>query len=157
GANCVVAGPPTVPNAKGVWGSDVPVRAPGATSVASGEDAARAFIAQRMPPELVQQVAYNKGGSGGLMQTGGPAMPPPGMPIAPDMAAAGAAGGSPPPPMPPNAAVAAVGALTGNYAGQFAAARTSVRFLEPRGMKVSWMIGSADGKRWNPQPLEAPA
>jgi hypothetical protein len=74
------------------------------------------------------------------------------------MAAGGAPAGYPPPPMPPNAAVAAVGALTGGYAGQFAAARTSVRFIEPRGMKVSWMINSADGRRvWNDRPLEAPA
>src|SRR5436853_556466 len=70
--------------------------------------------------------------------------------------------GPPPGMMPgggfPNAAVAAAGALTGSYGGQFAAARTSVRFVEPRGMKVSWMIPSADGKRaWNEKPLEAPA
>src|SRR5262249_57106412 len=60
-------------------------------------------------------------------------------------------------PMPPNGAVAAVGALTGAYAGQFAAARTSVRFLEPKGMKVSWDIQGPGGRAWSDKPLEAPA
>jgi hypothetical protein len=36
--------------------------------------------------------------------------------------------------------------------------RTSVRFVEPVGMKVSWMVGRGDNKRdWSDKPLEAPA
>jgi hypothetical protein len=70
-------------------------------------------------------------------------------------------GGMPPPGMMPAAyppgAVAAVGALTGAYQGQFAAARTSVRFLSPAGLKVSWYVQGADGRRaWSDKPLEAP-
>jgi hypothetical protein len=130
-----------------------------ASATPDGAAAARATIAQQMPPEIVQQVAFEKSG-GGLMPAGGVPMPPPNMPMAPGgMGPAGA--GGPMPPFPggyPHGAVAAVGALTGQYAGQFAAARTSVRFIEPRGMKVSWMIPSPDGRRvWNDKPLEAPA
>jgi hypothetical protein len=140
-------GPATIPNAQGPWGVPVPVRAPQAAALPSGEEAARAFIAQRMPPDLVQQIAF-KGGGNGIMQAGGPGLPPPGA----------APPGVTVPPGYPNAAVAAVGALTNPYAGQFAAARTSIRFLEPRGMKVSWYIQGADGKRvWNDKPLDSPA
>jgi hypothetical protein len=160
GPNAVMPGPATVPYAMGPGGVPVPVRAPMASASAtpSGEDAARAAFAKSMPPEIVQQVAFNKAGAdGGLMQAGGMSMPPPGMPMAPGMPPGG--GGMPPMPGYPHGAVAAVGALTGNaYGGQFAAARTSVRFIEPRGMKVSWMIPSPDGRRvWNDKPLEAPA
>jgi hypothetical protein len=164
GPNAVMPGPATVPFAMGPGGAPVPVRAPGTSGSATpdGAAAARATIAQQMPPEIVQQVAYEKSGSG-LMPAGGMAMPPPNMPMAPGGMGPGgmSAAGGPMPPFPggyPHGAVAAVGALTGGYAGQFAAARTSVRFIEPRGMKVSWMIPSSDGKRvWNDKPLEAPA
>jgi hypothetical protein len=158
GPNAIMAGPPTVPGAMGPGGVPVTARAPASAGVPSGEEAAKAFIATHMPPEIVQQVAYNKGGPDGLMQAGG--MPMPGMPPAAGMVPGAMPGGMVPPGGgPPNAAVAAVGALTGGaYAGQFAAARTSVRFLEPKGMKVSWYIQSPDGRRsWNDKPLETPA
>jgi hypothetical protein len=151
----------------GPGGAPVPVRGSAMTGSATpdGAAAARATIAQQMPPEIVQQVAYNKSDSG-LMRVGGTEMAPPGMPMGPGMMPPG--GGLAPPGggmMPPggggypHGVVAAVGALTGQgYAGQFAAARTSVRFIEPRGMKISWMIPAPDGKRlWNDKPLEAPA
>jgi hypothetical protein len=159
GPNAVMPGPATVPYAMGPGGAPVPVRAPGMSPSATpdGAAAARATIAQQMPPDIVQQVAYEKSGGGAPMGAGGMPMPPPNMPMAPG----GMGPGGPMPPFPggyPHGAVAAVGALTGGYAGQFAAARTSVRFIEPRGMKVSWMIPSPDGRRvWNDKPLEAPA
>lgn len=158
GPGCLAAGPATIPNAQGPWGVPVPIRAPQASAAPSGEEAARAFIAQRMPPDLVQQVAY-KGGGSGIMPAGGPGgMPPPGAIAPPGMMPGAAPPGVMPPGGFPNAAVAAVGALTNPYAGQFAAARTSVRFLEPKGMKVSWYIQGPDGKRvWSDKPLDAPA
>jgi hypothetical protein len=81
----------------------------------------------------------------------GPAMTgmPPMMGGAPPMM-----GGTPP------GAVAAVGALTGAYASQFSAARTSVRFTGDRelyGMKVSWLTVNPEGKRvFGTTPLEVP-
>jgi len=148
GPSCIngqVAGPANVPYAMGPGGVPVSVRASGMPAQApNGEEAARLAIAKQLPPEILRQVEYEKNNSSsGIRLAGGPDVPPPGMA---------------PPGGFPNAAVAAVGALTGGYGGQFAAARTSVRFVEPRGMKISWMIPSADGKRaWNEKPLEAPA
>jgi hypothetical protein len=154
GPNTVVQGPNTVPGAIGPGGVPVPARAAAsAGGLPSGEEAAKAFIATHMPPELVQQVAYDKGEAGPAV-----GMPPPGVPLAPGMAPGGPGAGVVPAGGYPNAAVAALGALTGAYAGQFAAARTSVRFVEPKGMKVSWYIQTPDGRRtWSDKPLEAPA
>jgi hypothetical protein len=43
-------------------------------------------------------------------------------------------------------------------AGALQGCRTSIRFVEPQGLKVSWMVPAADGKRvWMDQPLKAPA
>jgi hypothetical protein len=161
-------GPPTIPGMMGPGGAPVPVRAPqqGPGGAPSAEQAARAALAQQLPPEIFAQVAYNtKGGDGSVPLPGVPGGPPAGMPPA-GMPPAGAGmipgappmGGMLPPGGFPNGAVAAIGALNGAYAGQFCAARTSVRFVDPRGMKISWMIPSADGKKnWNDKPLEAPA
>jgi hypothetical protein len=164
GPNVVVPGPATIPGAMGPGGAPVSVRAPGGdpSGAPSGAAAARQALAQQLPPEIYAQVAYNarNGGDHGLMLAGGPPVTPP---VPPPVGAGLSPGGPPagglvPFVGPPNGAVAAVGALTGDYAGQFAAARTSVRFVEPRGMKITWMIPSPDGKRlWNDRPLEAPA
>jgi hypothetical protein len=166
GPNCVMQGPGTVPGAVGPGGVPVAARAQAGAEAPSGEAAAKAFIASHMPSDIVQQVAYQQGNSGGIMPAGG-AMPSPGMTMPPGMMPGmmpgGMPGGMPGAGMPapgrgPNGAVAAVGALTGAYAGQFCAARTSVRFLEPKGMKVSWYIQAPDGRKvWNDKPLEAPA
>jgi hypothetical protein len=153
GAGCFSSsGPAQIPGAMGPHGEPVDVRAPRvAAAMPSAEEAARATFAQGLPPEIVRQVVARKNNAGGILQAGGPAMPPAGM----------MPGVAPPvgiPPGYPNAAVAAAGALTGAYAGQFACARTSVRFIDPRGMKISWYIQTPDGKRgWNDRPLEAPA
>jgi hypothetical protein len=165
GPNAVMPGPATVPYAMGPGGVPVAVRAQqGPPREPDGAEAAKAFIARNMPPELVQQVAAQKSNSsgplGGLLRTGGTDMPQGGLPmVGPYMTPGGVPGNGVVPAGFPNGAVAAVGALTGGaYAGQFAAARTSVRFVEPRGMKISWMVPSPDGRRvWNDKPLEAPA
>ena len=154
GPNAVMPGPATVPYAMGPGGAPVNVRASGMASAApSPENAARETIARQIPPELMPQVdAEVNGSKSGIRQVAGFDGPPPGMMPPPPGAGLMPPGGF------PNAAVAAVGALTGHYGGQFAAARTSVRFLEPNGMKISWMIPSPDGKRvWNDKPLETPA
>ncbi|MBY0230963.1 MAG: hypothetical protein K2W96_16885, partial [Gemmataceae bacterium] len=57
----------------------------------------------------------------------------------------------------PVGAVAGVGLLTGQQA-PFAAKRTSIRFVGPATMKISWYAPRADGKpAFAPQYLEAPA
>jgi hypothetical protein len=158
-------GPATVPYAMGPDGAAFPMRAPPqvASVEPSGEAAARADFAKQVPPEILKQVAFNdkNGSDSGFMLAGGPGMPPAGGPGLPPPGAPGMIPGPPPGLTPagyPPGVVAALGALTGNYASQFAASRTSVRFVEPRGMKISWMIPSPDGRRlWNDKPLEAPA
>jgi hypothetical protein len=161
GPGCAAIAPPMIPGAQGAWGQPVPVRGPYAASPPSGEAAARAMIANSMPLDLVQQVGYAPAGPmppGGMMHPGAAMTPPgsitpPGVPLvpgAPGMAVAGMGG-------PPPGAVAAVGALTGAYQAQFAAPRSSVRFVGPPGLKVSWYAPSPDGKRtFSPTPLEVP-
>jgi len=128
----------------GAMGEPIPMREelrPGAAPSSSAEAAARATLAQSLPPELVQQVLAPEDTQRGasILQAG---LPPGGPGVAPFSALAG--------PVPPvgsgvPGAVAAVGALTGSprpFPGQ----RTSVRFTGPNGMQVSWFAPTADGK-----------
>ncbi|HZT80976.1 MAG TPA: hypothetical protein VFA26_12165, partial [Gemmataceae bacterium] len=160
----------SVPGAVGPWGQPVPVAAPYTTTVPAGEAAARAMLATSVPLDLVQQAGYSQpvDASSGIVRTqapggipgampmpagisplGVPAMPPvPGAPNGPPAVRTGP-GGAPmaPPPSPyPPGAVAAVGAITPGMAAPFCSARTSVRFVEPSGMKVSWYTPGAPGK-----------
>lgn len=74
---------------------------------------------------------------------------PAGMPPGPGM--------SPGPGIPPPAATAAVGALTGGAPQRFPTHRSSVRFLNPPGMKVSWYAPTGDGKAgFSPAQIEVP-
>jgi hypothetical protein len=164
GPGCLAGAPPTIPGAQGAWGQPVPVRGVYAAAPPTGETAAKAMIATNMPLDLVQQVGYKPGsvppGLGGVMPAGGATPPPgsvtpPGVPDAPGGVPplTGVAPGFGAPP----GAVAAVGALTGPHAGPFAAARTSVHFVAPAGMKVSWYVNGPDGRRvFSPTPLEVP-
>jgi hypothetical protein len=52
--------------------------------------------------------------------------------------------GGPPAGIP--GAVAAVGALAGGGAAPFGAQRTEIRFVDPKGMKISWFAPKPDGK-----------
>jgi hypothetical protein len=103
---------------------------------------ARDTIAQGLPPGILEQIDRNVP-RGGLMQAS--ASMPGGMPMGGLMQA----GGPPmmgPPGMAPPGAVAAVGALTGGPGGApFPIQRTSVRFVGPSGMKISWYGPTADG------------
>ncbi len=155
---CASCGPANIPGMVGPYGQPVTARGAYAASTPNGDAVAKAMIANSMPPELVQQAGYMPGRMpGGLMQTGGPMMPPPG-----SMAPPGMMPGMPGPGMggPPPGAVAAVGALTGAYTNQFATARTSLRFTgdpEIYGMKISWYVGGNDGKKtFSAVPLEVP-
>src|SRR5437588_8042220 len=135
--------PRPTPGVMGPTGEPVPMREelrPGAGASAA-EAAARATLAQSLPPDLVAQIAYQEDGQrgGSILQAG---LPP------------GAAGPPPfsalPGPVPPvgsgaAGAVAAVGALAGPPI-PFPVQRTSVRFTGPNGMQVSWFAPSADGK-----------
>jgi hypothetical protein len=163
--------PVNAPGCVGPYGAPVAMTAPASTgSALSGEAYARYVFAQSLPPEVVQQVDYkiNNGGSGILqaqalvppgsgavppgMQAGPNGMPvmlpgaisPPGVPAPPaGPALPGMPGG---PPAAVAGAVAAVGALTGGGAAPFCAQRTEIRFIEPKGMKVSWFAPKPDGK-----------
>jgi hypothetical protein len=120
----------------------------------NGASAAQAMLKQSVPLELVQQAGYTMGGplggpGGEIRQASG--ICPPGLP----------GGGMPNPGLPPGlrppGAVAAVGALTGGAGTPFAVQRTSVRFVGPAGMKVTWYAPTPDGKAgFGPQYLEAP-
>jgi hypothetical protein len=159
GMTCSVGPPPTVPGVQGPWGQPVPVRGPYVANAPSGEAAAKAMIATHMPLELVQQVGYTPGGPmPGRPGTPGAGLPPGAMGLPPgSITPPGVPGAPGMPGAAPPGAVAAVGALTHPHAGQFATARTSVRFLEPKGMKISWYAPSADGKQtFSSPPLEVP-
>jgi hypothetical protein len=169
------------PGMVGPRGQPVAMTAPADTSsMYSGEALAKQVITQSLPPEIVQQIAYQDGkGGSGLMQAqafcppggcpagacaappgmqggpnglpmmlpgsltppgmSGPAMGPmPGVPPMPGMA------GGPPAGIP--GVVAAVGALTGPPVMPFGAQRTEIRFVDPKGMKISWFAPKPDGK-----------
>jgi hypothetical protein len=133
---------PTVPGVQGPWGQPVAMASP--YSVAPpGAMAAQAMMAQSVPLDLVQMNGAGAGGmppsimpAGGLMgtpgsgvvQASGSCISPPGVPYAPVT----------PGMTPPPGAVAAAGALTGTVPGRFPSQRTSVRFINPPGMRVSW-------------------
>jgi hypothetical protein len=57
----------------------------------------------------------------------------------------------------PPGAVPAVGALPGHGPGPFAPQRSSVRFVRPSGMRVTWFTQGPDGKpSFSSTPIEAP-
>jgi len=136
--------------------------APAKTPETTGEGLARATFAQSVPPGVLEQLEKDKGGrrSADLMQVSAqmPAVAPPGM-MPPGMMPPGAPTGMMPPgghmmgPMMPGApgaippgAVAAVGALTGGPLCAMPVQRSSVRFVGPSGMKISWYGPTPDGK-----------
>jgi hypothetical protein len=117
------------------------------------------MMSQSVPLDMVQMA----GRPSGVMPAGGFAVPngssqvvrasyapdggisPPGVPFSP------ACG-----PMTPGA-VAAVGALPGGVPSRFPTQRTSVRFLNPAGMKISWYSPNGMGQPGlNAVQLEAP-
>jgi hypothetical protein len=152
-------GGPTVPGAQGPMGQPVAMAFPYNVSPPNGASAAQAMLRQSVPLEMVQQAGYSMSGpmggpAGDIRQASGvcpPGMPGGGMP----------GGGLPNPMLPPGlrppGAVAAVGALTGGAGTPFAVQRTSVRFVGPAGMKITWYSPTPDGKAgFGPQYLEAP-
>jgi hypothetical protein len=154
--------PVNAQNMVGPYGQPVAMTAPATVdSPMSGEALARSVIAQSLPAEIVQQLDYKAGrGSGsGLMQAQA-VCPPGGCPVPPGMQAGagglpmmlpggvappGAPGAPGGPPAAVAGAVAAVGALSGP-AMPFGAQRTEIRFVEPKGMKISWFAPKPDGK-----------
>ncbi len=172
GATCARA-PMTAPGLVGPYGQAVAVTAPATrTDQNSGEALARAVIAQSLPPEIVQQIDHRPAASGGsgVVQAqfscppggcpaptppgmaGGPgglpltlpgSIAPPGIPALPGGALPGIPG-APPAGIP--GAVAATGAFGVPAAAPFGAQRTEIRFIDPKGMKISWFAPKADGK-----------
>jgi hypothetical protein len=64
-----------------------------------------------------------------------------------------------PPPgfVPPPGAVAAAGAMTSEGSHPFPVRRTQVRFAQPSGMKVAWLVAGPDGRpTYSPTVVEAP-
>jgi hypothetical protein len=168
--------PPTVPGVQGPWGAPVVMATP-YSSAPPGESAARQMLAQSVPLDMVQmhptsgnssgvvQASYmGEMGSSSMMPPGAgmpammpPGMPPggaispPGVPFNPAMPAMQIAGTGPP------GVVAAAGALTGAVPSRFAASRTSVRFVSPATMKISWYVPGGTGKgSFSANQLEVP-
>jgi hypothetical protein len=148
-------GGPSVAGMQGPMGQPVAMAFPYNMAPPTGAEAAQAMLKQSVPLEMVQQAGYTMGGPPGgdirqaqccLPGKGGPGMGGMGLP-------------SPilPPGLQPPGAVAAVGALTGGVGTPFAVQRTSVRFVGPAGMKITWYSPTPDGRAgFGPQYLEAP-
>jgi hypothetical protein len=150
---------PSVPGMIGAWGQPVPMVAP-YSAVPPGEAAARAMLAQHVPLEMMQaQPGPKPWKNGGVVQAGARANPNAGSGVVqasascPDGSCApgGAPGmmttapGTPLGPiaqghggMFPPGAVAASGAIPPGMPSPFPPQRTSVQFVSPTGMKVSW-------------------
>jgi hypothetical protein len=161
-AHCGAYQMPCVPNTMGPDGAPIPQSAPYATAMTAGESAARAAFVQQVPLDLIQQTDLIKTRKlGSEVLQAGYQRGPDGAPILP-AAMQGLPGPVPPGgPGPfgakPPAAVAAVGALTGG-GGPFVVQRTSVRFVGPAGMRITWFAPTPDGKAgFGPNYLEAPA
>lgn len=128
----------------GPGGQPVMACAPARLPEATPQSMARDAVAQGLPPGVLDEIDKHGRGSSGIMQASanmpGPMAGPPmmGGPGGPPMM--GGPGG------PPPGAVAAVGALTGAAPTPFPVQRTSVRFVGPSGMKISWFGPTADGK-----------
>jgi hypothetical protein len=169
-------GPPSVPGFEGPMGERIAMAAPYSAAPPSNWMAYN-MMTQSLPLSMVQQAgASGMSGGAGVVQAqfcppGGcpPQVPtppggllaPPGMPFAPGGMPGGVPGmqgmpGMMPGAMPPPGAVPAVGALTGRP-GPFAPQRTSVRFVRPSGMRVTWFTQGPDGKpSFSSTPIEAP-
>jgi hypothetical protein len=146
-----------VPGMVGPYGQPVPMAAPYTINPPTGEDAARAMLATSMPLDVLQQTGFYPGRphSGGIMPAAMPGQPGP-LPHPPG-AMMGPPGMPRMPGMPPAGAVAARGALPG-LKSPFTVGRTSVRFLKPEGMKISWYAPGGNGKAgFSAQYLETPA
>jgi hypothetical protein len=165
-------GPPVIPGLQGPMGEKIAMAAPySATPPAPWM--AYNMMAQNVPLSMVQQAsAVGMPGAGsGLVQAqftppgaAPPRVPvppggliaPPGMPFAPGGMPGMAGPGVPPGAGLPPGAVPALGALTGK-SGPFAPQRTSVRFVRPSGMRVTWFTQGPDGKpSFSSTPIEAP-
>jgi hypothetical protein len=162
GIGCTAHAPPSVPGVQGPYGQPVAMAAPYSYAPPSGKEAAMAMISTSVPLDLIQQAKLTGSAGSGIMQTQGlvpGALPPPGgiappgVPVVPGGPGGIMQAGGPP------GAVAAIGALTGGGAagGQFAAARTEIRFAGPSGMKITWYAPTPDGKGgFSPTGIEAP-
>jgi len=144
------------PGLVGPWGQPVPVMAPAKAEEPSGAAYARSMLQQQYPQSVLQQVGYANGPgpacAQGACNGAYPALVP-GLPVHQGppgaVAAVGALGaGGPGGPGGPGGAMPPYGGVM----------RTSVRFVGPGGMKISWYAPNADGKPgFAPQFLEAPA
>lgn len=131
----------------------------GAPGVAMASDAKPTTKSPTKPVPLIDRVSHstpandNCPGGNCMVAMGGHGAGPGGFPGL-DGGMPGGAGGFPP------GAVAAVGALgTGGpgAAGPFMAQRTEIRFVDQKGMKVSWFTANAEGKGgFSPNTLDVP-
>ncbi|MFL5241861.1 MAG: hypothetical protein ACJ8FY_07115 [Gemmataceae bacterium] len=149
--------PTAVTGVDGPWGQPVVVNASynggGAAGVATASDGKAPAKGPVKPTPLIERASHwGNGPESGMQANGQLAMGPHGAGIN----AGGLGGGLPPGAggFPPGA-VAAVGALgTGTGLGMgaagapgpFMAQRTEIRFVDQKGMKVSWFTASPDGK-----------
>jgi hypothetical protein len=170
-------GPPSIPGMEGPMGERIAMAAP-YSATPPPQWMAYNMMGQNVPLSMVQQAGATgmPGAGSGVVQAqfappgaAPPAVPtppggliaPPGMPFGPGGIPSPGPGipGAPglmPGSVPPPGAVPAVGALTGKP-GPFAPQRTSVRFVRPSGMRVTWFTQGPDGKpSFSTTPIEAP-
>ena len=163
----------SVPGVMGPHGEPVPMVFPYSAAPPSGEEAARAMLAQTVPCGFEAAIPGGNPGMGmpGMPGMGMPGMPGMGMPGMPGMGMPGMPGMGMPGPYPgpsgvvqaggpfnPGAGVVQVsGGLPNNgiirtgavapAPSPFPVQRTEVRFAGPAGMKIAWYTTQADGKQ----------
>ena len=131
--------PAVIPGVQGPWGQPVTAMPAGMATDKSGVVQAGARGSAAGAVHADYQQVNNGIHDHGPVGNGG--MPPPGLDAGFGM---GGMNGMTGVGIPPGV-VAGVGFVNGGP-GRFAAQRTSVRFLRPEGMKVSWYVPSPDGR-----------
>ena len=166
-AHCGNCNPGAVAGIVGPYGQPVSGTAPviATGGAPTGDALAQQMIAQSLPPELATQVLSKnvpQGGSNILLASatyptaggGTPGMMPPPGAVPPGGTLSPP--GMPGPAGPVAGAVAAVGAMTNGVPAPFVAQRSSIRFVAPAGMKVSWFAPGPNGTGFSPQSLDVP-
>jgi hypothetical protein len=161
----IVRPPPIVPGLQSASGERVPMAQPYAMSPPANNYLAYQMMGRHLPMDMVR-TSTNPTADPGVVQAAyhGPAgglIAPPGAPFGPPpLTLPGNSMPAVPPPgfVPPPGAVAAVGAMTGDGgANPFPVKRTQVRFAQPSGMKVAWLVAGPDGRPiYSPTVLETP-
>lgn len=140
---------------QGPWGQPVEPVAPYSSNISEAE--ARSVMSNSLPLSMVEfssiPTAPGVARTGFIQPAGMSTMPGPANTGDIQLAGGEKCPGCPPPP----GATAIVGAITGGGPNRFPTKRTSVRFLSPAGMKISWYAPTCDGRcGFSSTQIEAP-